>query len=215
MSSDGNFSKVQSMVADPSALGLFGLALVTLVASSQKLGITGVAAAGATMNATSMVIPWAIFLGATAQLIAGIYDFKHLNQLGGTTFFGYGLFWYGVAMSWMIKAGVFGATMATGDTKQLGFAFLGYMIFSIYLTVGFANTNKVLFIDLILIDILFLGLSMSTIGAADSEMAHLGHKMASYSELLISIVSFYGSAANVLNGRYGRVMLPVGSPVMK
>ena len=27
--------------ADPSALGLFGLAIVTLVACSQKLGITG------------------------------------------------------------------------------------------------------------------------------------------------------------------------------
>jgi len=32
---------IQAQVADPSALGLFGLAIVTLVASSQKLGLTG------------------------------------------------------------------------------------------------------------------------------------------------------------------------------
>lgn len=31
-------TKVKVIVADPSALGLFGLAMVTLVASSQKLG---------------------------------------------------------------------------------------------------------------------------------------------------------------------------------
>lgn len=50
--------KVKIVYADPSALGLFGLAMVTLVASSQKLGIT---------EGLSFVIPWAIFLGAFAQ----------------------------------------------------------------------------------------------------------------------------------------------------
>lgn len=32
--------EVKVLVADPSALGLFGLAVITLVASSSKLGIT-------------------------------------------------------------------------------------------------------------------------------------------------------------------------------
>lgn len=45
------------VVADLSALGLFGLAMVTLVASSQKLGLT---------EGVSLVLPWSIFLGATA-----------------------------------------------------------------------------------------------------------------------------------------------------
>lgn len=46
--------KVKSVVANPTALGLsFGLAIVTLVASSQKLGFT---------TGLSFVLPWAIFL---------------------------------------------------------------------------------------------------------------------------------------------------------
>ena len=53
--------------ADPSALGLFGLAMVTLVASSQKLGLT---------EGTSFILPWAIFLGGFAQLFACINDSK-------------------------------------------------------------------------------------------------------------------------------------------
>ena len=55
-------------VADPTTLGLFGLAIVTFVASSQKLGIT---------DGLSFVLPWAIFLGGLAQLIAAVFDFKH------------------------------------------------------------------------------------------------------------------------------------------
>ena len=35
-----NTQKIKIVTADPSALGLFGLAIITLVASSQKLGIT-------------------------------------------------------------------------------------------------------------------------------------------------------------------------------
>lgn len=34
-----NENKIKIVTADPSALGLFGLAMVTLVASSQKLGL--------------------------------------------------------------------------------------------------------------------------------------------------------------------------------
>lgn len=44
---------IEIVIADPSGLGLFSLAMVTLVASSQKLGLT---------SGLSFVIPWAIFL---------------------------------------------------------------------------------------------------------------------------------------------------------
>ena len=62
-----NETKVKVVTADPSALGLFGLAIITIVASSQKLGIT---------SGVSLVLPWAIFLGASAQLMASINDFN-------------------------------------------------------------------------------------------------------------------------------------------
>lgn len=188
---------VQELVGNPSALGLLGLAMVTLVASSQKLGLTG----GPT-GSVAYVLPWAIFLGALAQFVAGLYDFKHNNTFGATAFCGYGFFWFGVAMTWMIKMGMFGqAVAATGDIRQLGFAFLGYFIFTVYMTIGSMGTNKVLFIIFFLIDLLFLGLFMSTLGWGGETW----HKLAAWSELLISIFSFYGSAASVLNTHYNQV----------
>lgn len=186
--------------ADPSALGLLGLAMVTLVASSEKLGLT---------NGLSYIIPWAIFLGAFAQLFACINDSKRNNIFGTTAFGGYAFFWFAVGATWLIKLGFFGESLALdADVRQLGFAFIGYLIFSVYMTIGSMETNKVLFIIFFLIDLLFLGLSLSTFEIAPE----LTHKLAAYSELGISIVSFYGSAAVVLNGHFGKEFLPVGKP---
>lgn len=195
-----NTNERKIVTADPSALGLFGLAIVTLVASSQKLGLT---------SGTSFIIPWALMLGATAQLFACLNDAKKNNVFGTTAFGGYAFFWYAVALSWMIQHGMFGESMAAAaDGKQLGFAFLGYLIFSIYMTIGSLETNKVLMIIFVLIDVLFLGLSMSTLAGS-----HFGHQMAAVAELLIAITAFYGSAANVLNATFGYTFLPLGKPM--
>lgn len=194
-----NQNETKIYTADPSALGLLGLAMVTLVASSQKLGLT---------SGTSFIIPWAIFLGAFAQLFACVKDAQKGNVFGTTAFGGYSMFWFAVAMSWMVQHGVFGESMAAAvDPKQLGFAFVGYLIFSLYMTIGSMETNKVLFTIFVLIDLLFIGLSMSVLGGS-----HFGHQLAAYSEFAIAMVGFYGSAANVLNATFGREFLPLGKP---
>lgn len=193
-------TKVKVVTADPSALGLFGLAIITLVASSQKLGIT---------SGVSFVLPWAIFLGASAQLLASINDFKHNNTFGATAFGAYAFFWYAVGFTWMIQNGVFGEALAsTVDTKQLGFAYLGYLIFTVFMTIGAMETHKVLFSIFVCIDFLFLGLSMSSFGI----MEHTMHLVAAYAELIIAVLSFYGCGAAVLNTHFGKVFLPVGKP---
>lgn len=188
------------IVADPSALGLFGLAMVTLVASSSKLGLT---------SGVSLIIPWAIFLGSFAQLFACINDAKKDNIFGSTAFGGYSFFWMGVAMTWMIKLGVFGEAMkSNADIKQLGFAFIGYLIFSAFMTIGAMETNKVLFLIFLFIDFLFIGLAFSTFGI----MEHSMHSLAAYSEIIISILAFYNSAAVVLNKHFDKEFLPIGKP---
>ncbi|WLR46503.1 acetate uptake transporter [Halobacillus litoralis] len=192
--------RVQMTTADPSAIGLFGLAMVTLVASSAKLGWT---------DGVSFILPWAIFLGGLAQLFAAIQDAKHNNTFGTTAFAAFGLFWFGVGTSWLIDFGVFGeAASQAVDPHQLGIAYIGYLIFSIFMTVGAMETNKVLFIIFVLIDFLFIGLSLSTLGIAP----HATHMVAAVAELMIAIMSFYGSAASVLNVHFGKVTLPIGKP---
>ena len=83
MNADEHTQKIRISVADPTAIGLLGLAIVTLVASSQKLGLT---------DGVSLIIPWVIFLGAFAQLYASFKDSKLGNTFGATAFGAYGLF---------------------------------------------------------------------------------------------------------------------------
>lgn len=195
-----NHTSVKIITADPSALGLFGLAMVTLVASSQKLGLT---------DGTALILPWAFFLGGLAQLIASFLDSKKNNVFGTTAFGAFGLFWFGVGTTWLIQIGAFGEkVLANADSKQLGIAFVGYLIFSLFMTIGAMETHKVLFFIFVLIDFLFIGLSLSSFDV----MYEFSHMFAAISELLIALLSFYGSAAAVLNTHFGQVFLPVGKP---
>ncbi|MBQ0139912.1 MAG: acetate uptake transporter [Kurthia sp.] len=192
--------EVKLTTADPSGIGLFGLALVTLVASTQKLGWT---------DGLGFVIPWAIFLGGLMQLYASMLDAKLGNTFGATAFGAYGFFWLAVGASWMTQAGVFGAELASQvDGKQLGVAFLGYLAFTIFMTIGALETNKVLFSIFFLINFLFLGLGLSNLGILEGFM----HEMAAIAELLIGILSVYGAGANVLNKHFGFSFLPIGKP---
>ncbi|MBS4179184.1 acetate uptake transporter [Lederbergia citrea] len=195
-----NHTQVKITTADPSAIGLFGLAMVTLVASSQKLGIT---------EGFSYLLPWVFFLGGLAQVYASVLDAK-LNNIFGTTAFGaYGLFWLGIGTTWLIQLGFFGEKLATdGDIRQLGFAFIGYLIFSIFMTIGAMETNKLLFIIFVFIDFLFIGLSLSSFNI----LYNITSMLAAIAELCIALLSFYGSAANVLNTHFGRIVLPIGKP---
>lgn len=193
---------VKIEVADPTTLGLFGLAIVTLVASSQKMELT---------SGLSFVLPWAIFLGGVAQIIASLFDFKHNNLFGATAFSAYGLFWIGMAMSWLIKLGCFGDTLAqAADIKQLGFVFIGYMILSIVFTISGLKMSKAMFVLLLLIVILFLGLALDSFGCG-----YVWHSVAAYAELAISLLTFYVLAAKYLNSFFGKNIVPVGSPILK
>lgn len=184
---------------DPTALGLFGLAMVTLVASSEKLGLT---------SGYSYLLPWAIFLGAIAQLIAGILDYQKNNVFGGTAFCAYGLFWLGIASSWLMSMGALGPELQVFDPKQLGVAYIGYLIFTIFMTIAATETNKVLFFIFLFINFLFIGLAFSTLGIAPD----LFKKVAAISELIIALLSFYGSAGNIFINHFGKELIPIGKP---
>jgi succinate-acetate transporter protein len=191
--------QIKIEVADPTTLGLFGLAIVTLVASSQKLGIT---------TGLGLVLPWALFLGGVAQIIAAVFDFKHNNLFGSTAFAAYGLFWVGMSMSWLIRMGCFGETLAaSADVKQMGFIFLGYLFLTIVFAISGLKMSKAMFFLLLLIVSLFLGLALDAFGCG-----HMWHQVAAWAELLISLLTFYVLSAKYLNTFFGREILCTGKP---
>ena len=139
-------------VADPTGLGLLGLAVVCFVVSTSRVGWSG--------PTTSVIIPWAVLLGSLAQLITSYFDFKKNNPFGSVVFGAYGLFWSAMAGVWLIQMGAFSPEIQKGfDVTQLAFAFVGFLIFSIFGTIASLKTNKVVLAIMVLICFLFFGLS--------------------------------------------------------
>ncbi len=200
MTQQNHTQDIKITVSDPTALGLFGLAMVTLVASSQKLGLT---------SGTSFVIPWALFLGSAAQIWAACADFKRNNYFGSIAFATYGLFWVAVGIYWATQNGWFGDIAINGDAKQFGVACLGYFIFSFFIMIASFEVNKVLAVLLFLICVLFASLTLSGLGVNKT----LFSMVAAWSELLISLLGFYGAGATFLNNFFGRTVLPMGAPL--
>ncbi|MBN1600609.1 MAG: acetate uptake transporter [Chitinispirillaceae bacterium] len=196
-----NPHNVYILNSDPSPLGLFGLAIVTLAASSEKLGFT---------SGFSFLIPWALFLGAFAQLFACLNESQRNNTFGATAFGAFALFWFSNASVWLIKMGVFGKILSSQiDEHQLGFVFVGYFIFGIYMTFGATVMPRILFIIFCFVDLLFISLALQYFEV----IPRITVKLAGISELIIAILGFYASAASVLNITLNRIVLPVGKPL--
>ena len=187
--------------ADATALGVFGLSMITFVAASQKMGWT---------TASVYLIPWAVFLGSIAQIWAAAIDFKRNSYFGAIVLGAFGLFWISVAMIWAIKDGWFGVLPEGADwKKQFGFACFGYLFFCCFITVAAFEANKVFGAIMVLILVLLssLGLQLLNINAK------LFGDLAAWAELLISLLGFYASGAIFLNTFFGRTLLPLGKPL--
>lgn len=193
-------SETKIVMSDPTALGVFGLSMVTFVAASAKMGWT---------SGVVYLIPWALFLGSVAQIWASAVDFKKNNYFGAIVLGAYGLFWIAVAMHWAISLGWFGAVGDKADPKQLAFACIGYFIFSLFIMVAAFEANKVFAAILVLINILLPSLALSIFGIN----VPLFSALAAYSELGISLLGFYCAGAVFLNNFFGRTILPLGAPL--
>lgn len=196
-------TETRIVMSDPTALGVFGLSMVTFVAASQKLGWS---------DGATYVIPWALFLGSIAQVWASSIDFRKNNYFGAIVLAAYGLFWLAVSMHWAISLGWLGPVDPAANAKPLAFACIGYTIFSLFIMVAAFEANKVFAAILVLINVLLPALAVSLLmkGTAIGSGAH---HVAAWSELSISLLGFYAAGAVFLNSYFGRVLLPLGKPL--
>lgn len=85
--------------ANPAPLGLAAFGLTTVVLSAINSGLLP-------HEAVTAVVPLAFAFGGTAQLVAGILEFRTGNTFGMVAFTSYGMFWWWFAfLQWTIGAG--------------------------------------------------------------------------------------------------------------
>jgi len=193
--SETTVTKLPMHAADPAPLGLIGLAVATLVLASTDLGLVS-------PEAKSLMIPWVLFFGATAQLIAGTIEFKRNNIFGATVFTTYSMTMYAIALTLFI-------TIFTGvefDIAHYGFGLIAILVFSLIATTASLITNKMLFIILIFVDLAVIALIphyLFGITAFPAGVFLLG----------TSVSSFYTAMAILLNNMAGKTILPLGKSI--
>ena len=184
-------------VADPAALGLIGLAVAALLLGSVYLQLVS------SVPSKSLMIPWILFFGATAQLIAGGIEFKRNNIFGATVFSVYAMTMYSIALTLVINNS---SALNPGNMSHYAYGLVGILIFSLIATVASLLTNKVLFSILIAVDLAVALL-------IPHYLLEMSAQSAGVFLIVTSVLSFYAAAAILLNTMAGKTVLPLGKPL--
>ncbi len=182
--------------ANPAALGLVGFGLTTVLLSLINAGLLPV-------GGEPVVLPLAIAFGGTAQIIAGIMEYRVANTFGATAFTAYGAFWWWFALLLLFNGNHVIDLSAAGPT--VGVALLLWGLFTFGLWIGTFRLPRLLFLIFLTLWIAFLLLGL---GAALA-MPVL-HMLGGYVGIVCGLLAMYGSFAITTNTTFGRTVIPVG-----
>jgi len=182
--------------ANPAALGLVSFGLTTVLLSLINAGVLPA-------GGEPVVIPLAIALGGTAQILAGVMEFKLGNTFGTTAFTAYGAFWW-----WFALLLIFGHTGVIDLSKAgptVPVALLLWGVFTLYMWIGTFKLSRTVFLVFLTLWITFFLLGLGGLLAMPA-ISHLG----GWIGLLCGALALYGSFATVTNATFGKTVLPLG-----
>ena len=185
-----------SGIADPAPLGLAGFAMTTFVLSFVNANIIKES------GAVNVVLALALFYGGTAQLLAGMWEFKRGNTFGATAFASFGAFWLSFWALNKLSSGP-----ASDIHQAVGLYLLAWCIFTAYMTLAALKTNLAVLAVFALLTITFLFLAigefMNDMPAPDTMT-----KIGGWFGIATAVVAWYASSAGVVNATHGKTVLP-------
>ncbi len=203
---------VGGAIADPAPLGLAAFALTTFLLSVINAG----------WAKSSTGFDWwgyAIAYGGLCQLLAGMWEFRNRNVFGATAFSTYGGFWIGVGLWLHFVGGPTAATAPLSVDRDLGWILLAFAIFNTYMLIIATQVNMAVFLVFLTLELteifLFIG-NLATKTAALPPFATHNTALIQIGGILgviTALVAWYTSAAGVMNGLKGKVVIPVGKPL--
>jgi uncharacterized protein len=184
-------------VANPAPLGLAAFGVTTVALSCINAGFLPPEAAAA-------VAPLAFAFGGLAQLIVGILEFASGNTFGTVAFTAYGSFWLWYAsLVWTVGAGWM------KPPAGIAVVLLMWGVFTLYMWICTFKANKCLFAIFLLLAGTFFLLAAGDLGWG------YGKHVGGIAGLMTAAVALYLSFAEVMNGTFGREVLPLGKPFVR
>jgi len=180
--------------ANPAPLGLIGFAATTWLLSMVNAGLFD-------KTSMSLVLAMALAFGGGAQMLAGLLCYFRGNTFATVAFLSYGAFW----LSFVAYVHVFGGG-APGPF--VGWYLCVWGVFTFYMWIASFRHNTAL-------QLVFLTLWITFFLLAGGEWFGIEalHTLGGYTGLVCAGIAAYLSAAEIINGDYGRVILPIGARV--
>lgn len=205
-SSGSGVQRVESTpAADPAPLGLAGFALTTFLLSGTN----------ASFIPDLIWVGFALFYGGLAQFCAGMWEFRNRNVFGATAFSTYGGFWMGIGI-FVVLAHT--TSFLAGPTpyqvnNALAWFLLAFAIFNTYMLIGSTRVNTAVFMVFLTLEITEILLVVGQFNLAHGGSPWILHA-GGWAGIVTAGVAWYTSAAGVMNGVSGRVVFPVGRPLV-
>jgi hypothetical protein len=182
--------------ASPAVVGLAGFGLTTLILQFHNLGLCGL----------GPVLAMAFVFGGLAQLVAGFQEQKMGNSFGYCAFTGYGSFWIGLGIIWLLNH--FEIYKLSGT--DVGYYLLAWTFFTFILLIGALRIHTAMISTFVLLLIGFILL----------DMGHFGNQrwnfIAAFVLILCAFNAWYMMAATIYKDLAGgKDILPVGKPMIK
>jgi hypothetical protein len=178
--------------ANPAPLGLCAFGMTTLLLSLHNAGLTALG---------SPILAMALFYGGTAQVIAGIMEWKKNNMFGMVTFGSFGFFWISFATLLLLPA--LGLTKAPQPVELAAFLSI-WGVFAVGLFICTLKMHRILQVTLLAVVVLVVLLVAAQL-TGNSLILNLGGVMG----LVAGSLALYIGLGQLINEVYGSRVIPV------
>lgn len=192
---DSAITQIKDATGNPAPLGLLGFGMTTVLLNLHNAGI---------YEMNSMILAMGLCYGGTAQILAGLMEWKKGNTFATTAFVSYGFFWLSlVALVVLPKA----IPLVTASNETAMAAYLAtWGVFTGVMFLGTFRLNRALQFVFGTLTVLFFLLAGGDYFAAGPDFKHA----TGWEGVVCGAAAIYTGLAQVLNELYGRVVLPLG-----
>ncbi len=183
---------INDSTANPAPLGLLGFGMTTVLLNIHNAGYYGL---------DTMILAMGIFIGGTAQVIAGCMEWKKRNTFGTTAFTLYGFFWLSlVALLVLPKMGL----GAVPSEVSMGCYLTVWGVFTAAMFIGTLKINRALQVVFGTLTVLFFLLALADFSGIAAIKIFAG-----YEGIICGLSAMYAAIAQILNEVYAKQVLPL------
>ncbi len=184
---------VAEITANPAPLGLLGFGMTTVLLNLHNAGY---------FTLGSMILAMGLAYGGTAQIIAGIMEWKKNNTFGTTAFTSYGLFWISLVILLILPK--LGLADGTGGSTAMAAYLAMWGLFTAFMFVGTLRANRAIQFVFASLTILFFLLALGDITGIEAIT-----RLAGYEGIICGFSAIYTGLAQVINEAHEKTILPL------